>query len=226
MVMVFLLVGRKLKIRKIFLKKEDISMNWTELSLKKYNEIKDLYLDENLSDEDRLILQINILFGVDALKLKTSELHKYINDMKFLGEKVPKMKLKKEYKLGSNVYTLKKELKDVTVAQWIDWQNFLKDGSDTDNYPNLLSIFFFPKGETEYGENYDIEQVRQDINNHLSIAEAMSISSFFLTYQKALLLLFLLYTRRETLKTPLTKEQKKKVKKEFRKLIITTFRGD
>ena len=201
-------------------------MNWIDLSLKKYNEIKDLYLDTELSDEDRLILQINILFGVDALKLKTSELHKYINDMKFLGEKVPKMKIKNEYKLGDNVYTLKKELKDVTVAQWIDFQNFLKDGSDTDNYANLLSIFFFPKGETEYGENYDIEQVRQDINNHLSIAEAMSIASFFLLWRKTSLLLFLLYTRRETLKAPLTKVEKKKVKKEFRKLIIATFRGD
>ena len=202
-------------------------MNWTDISIKQYNEIKDLYLDVNLSDEDRLILQINILFGVDALKLKTTELHKYVKDMKFLGEKVPKMKLKKEYQLGNNVYTLKKDLRNLTVAQWLDFQNFLKDGgSDTDNFPNLLSIFFFPKGETEYGENYDIEQVRQDINNHLSIAEAMSISSFFLTYQKALSIRFLLYTRKETLKAPLTKEQKKKVKKEMRKLIIATFRGD
>ena len=202
-------------------------MNWNDISIKQYNDIKNLYLDPDLSDEDRLILQINILFGVDALKLKTNELHKYINDMKFLGEKVPKMKIKNEYKLGGNVYTLKKELKDVTVAQWLDWQNFLKDGGgDTDNYANLLSIFFFPKGEKEYGENYDIEQVRQDINNHLSIAEAMSISSFFLTYRKALSIRFLLYTRKQTLKAPLTKEQRKKVKKEMRKLIITTFRGD
>ena len=201
-------------------------MNWNDISIKQYNDIKNLYLDTELSDEDRLILQINILFGVDALKLKTNELHKYINEMKFLGSKIPKMKIKKEYKLGSNIYILKKELKDVTVAQWIDFQNFLKDGSDTDNYANLLSVFFFPKGETEYGDGYDIEQVRSDINNHLSIAEAMSISSFFLTYQKALSIRFLLYTRKETLKAPLTKEQKKKVKKEMRKLIIATFRGD
>ena len=202
-------------------------MNWNDISIKQYNDIKNLYLDTDLSDEDRLILQINILFGVDALKLKTNELHKYINDMKFLGSKIPKMKIKKEYQLGNNVYTLKKELKDVTVAQWIDWQNFLKDGGgDSDNYANLLSVFFFPKGETEYGDGYDIEQVRQDINNHLSIAEAMSIASFFLLYRKISLLLFLLYTRRETLKAPLTKVEKKKVKKEFRKLIITTFLGD
>lgn len=203
-------------------------MNWNDISIKQYNDIKNLYLDTELSDEDRLILQINILFGVDALKLKTNELHKYINEMKFLGSKIPKMKIKKEYKLGDNVYTLKKDLRDVRVAQWIDWQNFLKDGGgDTDNYANLLSIFFFPKGETEYGENYDIEQVRQDINNHLSIAESLSISSFFLTYRKALSIRFLLYTRKQTLKAPLTKEQKKKVKKEFRKLITTTlFPGD
>ena len=202
-------------------------MNWTDISIKQYNEIKDLYLDENLSDEDRLILQINILYNVDALKLKTSELHKYVNDMKFLGSKIPKMKIKKEYQLGNNTYTLKKDLRNLTVAQWLDFQNFLKDGgSDTDNYANLLSVFFFPKGETEYGDGYDIEEVRRDINNHLSIAEAMSIASFFLLYRKTLLLLSLLYTRRETLKTPLTKVEKKKVKKEMRKLIIATFRGD
>ena len=202
-------------------------MNWTELSLKKYNDIKDLYLDTELSDEDRLIYQIRILFDVDPLKLKTNELHKYINEMKFLGEKVPKVKLKSTYKLGENTYILKKDLRNLTVAQWMDWQNFLKDGGgDTDNYANLLSVFFFPKDVDEYGDGYEIEQVRSDINNHLSIAEAMSIASFFLTYRKKLLLLFLLYTRKETLKAPLTKEEKKKVKKEFRKLIIATFRGD
>ncbi len=201
-------------------------MNWNDISIKQYNEIKDLYLDTDLSDEDRLILQINILFGVDALKLKTNELHKYVNEMKFLATKPPKMKLKKEYQLGNNVYTLKKDLRDLRVAQWIDFQNFLKDGgADTDNYANLLSIFFFPKGEDEYGEDYDIEQVRQDINNHLSIVEAMSIASFFLLYRKKSLLRFLLYTKREILKTPLTKEKKKEVKKEMRKLIIATFRG-
>ena len=202
-------------------------MNWTDISINQYNNIKNLYLDTELSDEDRLILQIRILFDVDPLKLKTSELHKYVNEMKFLGEKVPKMKLKKEYQLGNNVYVLKKDLRNLTVAQWLDFQNFLKDGGgDTDNYANLLSVFFFPKGEDEYGDGYDIEQVRQDINNHLSIAEASSISSFFLLWRKISLLLFLLYTRRETLKTPLTKVEKKKVKKEFKKLIIATFRGD
>ena len=197
-------------------------MNWTDVSLKKYIEIKDLYLDSEFSDEDRIILLINILFGVDALKLKTTELNKYIEQMKFLGEKVPKMKIREKYKLGENWYILRRNLKDFTVAQWIDFQNFLKNGSDTDNYANLLSVFFIPEDEKEYGENYDVEQVRQDINNFLSIADANSIAGFFLTYQKALLIRSLLSTKRKILKAPLEKKEKKRVKKEMRKLIWKT----
>lgn len=197
-------------------------MTWNDISLNKYNEVKDVFLIPEYSDEDRLILEIKILFGVDALKLKKSELDKYINEITFLGEKVPKMKVKNEYNLGGNLYTLKKELKDITVAQWIDFQNFLKEGADTDNYAKLLSVFFFPKGEDEYAEGYDTEQVRDDIGKFLSIADATSIASFFLRYRRALSIRFLLFTRRETLKAPLTWKQRRKVKKEFRKLIKAT----
>ena len=201
-------------------------MNWNSISLKQYNDVKDIYLNPEFSDEDRIILLINILFGVDALKLKTTELNKYVEQMKFLGEKVPKMKLREKYKLGQNTYVLKKDLKDFTVAQWIDFQNFLKNGSDTDNFANLLSVFFLPDGQEEYGENYNIEDVRNDINNFLSIADASSLAAFFLRYQRASLIASLIYTKRKIMKTPLDKMEKKKIKKEMRKLIWKTiFRG-
>lgn len=203
-------------------------MNWTNISLKKYNDIKDVFLNPDFSEEDRLILLINILFGIDALKLKPSELNKYVEQMKFLNTTLPKMKIRDKYKLGENWYILKKDLKDFTVAQWIDFQNFLKEGSDTDNYAKLLSVFFFPEGKDvkDYGEGYDVESVRNDINNYLSIADANSIAGFFLTYQKALLIRSLLYTRKKVLKTSMNKEQKKELKRQFRKLIWQTiFRG-
>ena len=197
-------------------------MNWTNISIRQYNNIKQIFLEPDFSDEDRLILLINICFGVDALKLKTSELNKYIEQMKFLNSTPPKMKLRDKYKLGENWYILRRNLKDFTVAQWIDFQNFLKNGSDTDNFANLLSVFFLPEGQTEYGENYNIEQVRQDINNHLSIADANSISGFFLRYQKILLIASLKSTKRKIMKTPLEKKEKRKIKKEMRKLIWKT----
>ena len=197
-------------------------MNWTEVSLKKYNDVKDVFLNPDFSEEDRIILLINILFGIDALKLKPSELNKYINDLKFLNTTPPKMKIRSTYKLGENTYVLKKDLKDFKVCQWIDFQNFLKNGSDTDNFANLLSVFFLPEDEKEYGENYDVEQVRQDINNYLSIADASSLAAFFLTYHKTSFLLFLLSTKRKIMKTSMDKTEKKKIKREMRKLIWKT----
>ena len=197
-------------------------MNWTDVSLRQYNNIKQIFLEPDYSEEDRVILLINILFGIDALKLKTTEINKYINDLKFLNTTPPKMKIRDKYKLGENWYILKRNLKDFSVAQWIDFQNFLKSGSDTDNFPNLLSVFFFPENQTEYAEGYEIEQVRQDINNYLSIADANSIASFFLTYQKILSIVFLKSTKRKIMKTPLEKKEKRKIKKEMRKLIWKT----
>lgn len=197
-------------------------MNWTDVSLKQYNDIKQIFLEPDFSEEDRIILLINILFGIDALKLKTTELNKYVNDLKFLNTTLPKMKLKDKYLLGENWYILRRNLKDFTVAQWIDFQNFLKNGSDTDNFANLLSVFFLPEGQTEYGEGYNIEEVRQDINNYLSIADANSIASFFLLYRKTLLITSLLSTKRKILKAPLEKKEKKKIKREMRKLIWQT----
>ena len=203
-------------------------MNWTEISLRQYNDVKDVFLNPDFSEEDRLILLINILFGVDALKLKASELNKYVEQMKFLNTTPPKMKIRDKYILGQNTYVLKKDLKDFNVSMWIDFQNFLKEGGgNIDNYYKILSVFFFPEGKDvkDYGE-YDVESVRNDINNFLSIADASSIASFFLTYHKASLLLSLLYTRKKVLKTPLEKKEKKKIKKEMRKLIWRTlFRG-
>ena len=197
-------------------------MNWTDVSLRQYNDVKDVFLNPDFSEEDRIILLINILFGVDTLKLKASELNKFVEQLKFLNTTPPKMKIREKYKLGQNTYILKKDLKDFKVCQWIDFQNFLKTGSDTDNFANLLSVFFIPEGQTEYAEGYDIEQVRQDINNHLSIADANSLAAFFLTYRRASLIASLLSTKRKIMKTPLEKKEKRKIKKEMRKLIWKT----
>lgn len=200
-------------------------MDWTTLPLKKYNEIKDVYLDPEYTDEDRLLAQVQIVFEIDPYKLPVTQLKDYISKLSFFEKKVPTMKVKETYNLGGNIYKLKKNLKDFTVAQWLDWQNYLKNGSGPENFANLLSVFFFPNNNDEYGE-YDIEQVKSDISNYLSIADALSISSFFLNYRKALSILFLLYTKRITLKTPLTRKQRKEVRKEIRKALKTTLIGD
>lgn len=201
-------------------------MTWNEISLHKFNELKEILLDEELSHEDKLLYEIQILFNVqDPNKLKIHELHYYINELKFLDEKIPNMKLKDTYVLGDTKYTLNKRIQDFTVAQWIDFQGFMRSGgSDTDNFSNLLSIFFFPEGQKEYNDGYDIDKVRRDIDENLSIADAVSISAFFLNFHKASLVNFLLYTKRMMKKQPLTKIRKKvmnlEIKEGIKKIIF------
>lgn len=201
-------------------------MTWNDINIKKFNELKEVFLDPDFAEEDRLLYEIQIIFDIDPFRLNINELHKYIKELNFASKKIPNMKVKDTYILGGTKYILKKKLSDFSVAQWIDFQHFLQDGgADSDNYPNLLSVFFWPEGVKEYNEGYDIEKVRKDIEDYLSIADAMSISSFFLTYHKALLIRSLSFTRKMTMKTPLPRKERRKVRKEYRKAVTKILVG-
>lgn len=201
-------------------------MDWNTISLNKFNQVKEILLDPEHTEEDRLLYEIQILFDVDPFKLSMPELKYFIKQMGFLSSKIPNMKMKGVYKLGKNTYRLDNRLQSFTVAQWIDWRNFINSGgTDTENYANLLSVFFIPEDKEEYNEGYDIETVRKDIGEHLSIADAMSIAGFFLNFHKALLIRSLLYSRRLTLATKLPREKRRKVRKEYRKAIMAVITG-
>lgn len=201
-------------------------MDWNSISLKQYNQIKEILLDPEFNDEDRVIYQIQILFNIDPFKLSVKELKHYITQMSFLSKPIPNMKIKNSYQLGKNRYKLDKRLEKFTVAQFLDWRNLINEGgTDTDNYSNLLSVFFIPENKKEYNEDYDIQEVKNDISEHLSIPDAMSIASFFLTFRKTLLVRSLLYSRFLTLKTKLPKEKKREVRREYRKAILKVITG-
>ena len=201
-------------------------MDWTDLTLKQFNQIKDIVLDPEYTEEDRFLYNIQIIFGVDPFKLGMNQLKYFTEKMGFLSQPIPKMKVKDVYKLGKNRYRLNKKLQDFTVAQFIDWRNMINEGgTESDNYANLLSVFLIPEGVKEYNEGYDIDSVRNDINEHLSIADAMALSAFFLTFRKALLIRSLLYSRHLTMQTKLPREKKRKVRKEYRKAIMAVLTG-
>lgn len=201
-------------------------MDWNSITLKQYNQLKEILLDPEFTDEDRVIYQIQILFDIDPLKLSVSELKYYITQMSFLSKDIPKMKIKNSYQLGKNRYKLDKRLEKFTVAQFLDWRNLIQNGgTDTDNYANLLSVFFIPEDKKEYNEDYDIQEVKNDISEYLTIPDAMSISSFFLTFRKALLVRSLLYSKRLTLKTKIPLQKKREVRREYRKAILKVITG-
>lgn len=202
-------------------------MDWNSITLNQYNQLKEVLLDPEYTDEDRILYEIQILFGIDPFKLSMLELKYYITQMSFLSKPIPNMKIKNSYKLGKNKYKLDRRLEKFTVAQFIDWRNLINEGgTDTDNYANLLSVFFIPEDKKEYNEDYDIQEVKNDISEYLTIPDAMSISSFFLTFRKALLVRSLLYSKRLTLKTKIPRKKKMEIRKEYRKAIMKVITGN
>lgn len=201
-------------------------MNWTDISIGQFNDLKDIATDPEYSHEDIMLFEIRLLFGKDPSKMKVAELTRYIKELDFLSTSIPTMKVREKYKLGETKYRLCKELPEITVAQWIDWQQFLKEGTDSDNFSRLLSVFFIPEDCKEYGEGYDVKKVRQEINDHLSVADAMSISAFFLNFQRASLIASLLYTRKLTMESLKDRKARRKVRKEYRKALWAIMTGD
>ena len=81
--------------------------------------------------------------------------------------------IQKEYIINNHIYELKAEIPSITTAQYIDYQNYSKDGDIT----KLLSVWMIPKGH-KYNDGYDMIEVIQDMGQML-LQDAMGICFFF-----------------------------------------------
>lgn len=193
-------------------------MDWTDITIDKFNQIKDFILDPENTEEDRVLYEIQILTGKDPLKMPLPELRENIKNLEFLGKRIPNMKVQKKYRLGETTYTLSKKIQNLTVAQWLDFQHYIKEGgSTTENYPNILSVFLIPEGIKEYNEGYDIDDVKEDIATKMSVADGMAVANFFSLWQRAFMTSFLSFTRRKTMEAPLPWKKRRMVRREFKK---------
>ena len=85
-------------------------------------------------------------------------------------------KVQDRYDCGQFKLKPVKGVKDITTAQFIDFQEWSKvPGRHT---AEQLACFLTPEGR-EYGEGYDQEDVIQAVRDHLSVADAITLDAFF-----------------------------------------------
>ena len=143
------------------------------------------------------------------VSLTTSEFSTLLSQTTFLST-LPKVKIQDTYTINGNEYEVFLTLKDMSVAQYIDFQTFYKD---QDKYfKELLACFLIPKGK-KYGDGYDIQKVKDDIGNHLSIVDANSILFFFVLLYQSLTKAMLTYSIRQMKKArkKMNKEEQEKI---------------
>lgn len=178
-------------------------MTWSNIKLKDFYTIREIL---SVEDDWTALNLIDFLYGVDSQSLPIRELSKF--DVSFLKEEIPEVKLQKYYTINGTKYNSNFDLTKVTVAQFIDYQNYLKE--DEVRLEKLLSVFFMPDGYKDYNSGYDIIKVQEDLLE-LPIDIAQSIGFFFARQLRVFFWLFRYYLIKQVKKLKMEKAEKKKL---------------
>lgn len=168
-----------------------------ELPLSKYLKTLEIFNDKYLSDLDKNIEILAIYTDTpvdDILKLRPDEVGAHMADMSnaISSYKPSNAKHPKKININDNVYTVNYNIGKLNMAQYIDFQQTIVNKNYLENLPALLSIFIIPKGH-KYNDDYDILELRNILENNMTLDEALSIVFFLKTKSISLIKLKLLY---------------------------------
>lgn len=198
--------------------KEKNPFDWENISIDKYYEIKDILDDEEDDDITKNVKMVALITDMDeneVWNMDMAEAGEYISRLQFLN----KFELPDNPNMKFNLpgYQLKvmKDVSKISVAQYVDFQNFVKlplrEGME-----KILSIFLIPEN-CKYNEGYDIIDLQKVIRENISFRVAEGLLSFFIEKYGELLIHSLVYCRRQVRKTkdPEMMEKFKKTEKEI-----------
>lgn len=133
----------------------------------------------HISEEEKIIKITALLAGMKEEELMTMPLvdsKELIAQTHFMYEEPKRHHVRRRYKLGDRTYTLMRDTSEMTTAQYINYQAIV--GRPVNEIlPNLMAIVLVPEGE-KYGDSNE-NDIIDDILNHLSIEDALSVADFF-----------------------------------------------
>lgn len=179
-------------------KREKDPFNWDNITIEKYYTIMDILNDETDDDITKNVKLVAILLDKDEEEIwdmDLSEAGDYISRLMFLNKfdipSHPNMNIK----LPGFDLKVMKDVTKINVAQYVDFQNFVKlplrEGMD-----KILSIFLIPEG-FKYNDGYDIIEVQKTIRENLSFRVAEGLLGFFLRKYGRSLIHSLVYCKRQ-----------------------------
>lgn len=179
-------------------KKEKDPFSWDNITIEKYYTIMDILNDETDDDITKNVKLVAILLDKDEEEIwdmDLSEAGDYISKLMFLNKfdipSHPNMNIK----LPGFDLKVMKDVTKINVAQYVDFQNFVKlplrEGME-----KILSIFLIPEG-FKYNDGYDIIEVQKTIRENLSFRVAEGLLGFFLRKYGRSLIHSLVYCKRQ-----------------------------
>lgn len=169
-------------------RKETDTFNWDSITIEKYYELQDILNDESDDDITKNVKMVALITDKDESEIWDMDLTQageYISRLTFLNKfdipDHPNMNIK----LPGFDLKVMKDVTKINVAQYVDFQNFIKMPL-REGMEKILSIFLIPDG-CSYNTGYDIIDLQNVIRKNMSFRVAEGLLSFFLNkYGKSL----------------------------------------
>lgn len=198
-------------------------MNWNDISLRKWKQLDKINREDF---EDGILYSaeiIKVVFDIDSpMDLSPQEFTKYIDDLSFMKDPIPEVKICNTYNINGTKYNFRGNIFEISMGQLMDVRSFTTK-PDVD-YAEVLSVFLIPDGH-KYNDGYDMEKTLNDIDS-LPITDVLKLYNFF---SAALILstdIMTDYFNKELKKTKLTEKEKESIQqkmKEFKEMTDLIF---
>lgn len=152
---------------------------WSDVNIATYYKLRDLAEDIDIDEVEKEVKYIAILYNMeegDIWNLPLTKVGELRKNIQWLNSS----QLNKDFKGGTYIinnkeYYIDKKLDNLTYAQFVDFQNYY---GQRDREAELLSTVIIPKGK-KYGEDYDLDEVIEEIKQYVSIEDYNSIMYYF-----------------------------------------------
>lgn len=189
----------------------NIKNTWEELTFNEVLQIQQI-ISADINDTYKASNILAVLAGVEVDVIEDLPIHKFsslLPNIEFLHNDPPKCNHQDTYDINGRKYCLSANITDITTAQYIDYQSYMKE--ENPDLCKITSVFLIPDGH-KYNDGYDIEQVWKDVGDMLYI-DVMALA-FFLRKQYAL------YTMITTDSLSEAMKRKKVSKKEIKQTLL------
>lgn len=154
--------------------------NYNSLTVGKYEALLRARADHEGDTNELNLHVLSILSDMTVdqlLDTKVPEFRAMMDRAGFLCTAPRPSEVAKQYRFGDLTLVPVTDIRKMTAAQYIDFQNFSNAGEG--RQAELLSCFLVPKG-MKYNDGYDILEVQQAIRGFLPVTAALGLLAFFL----------------------------------------------
>lgn len=199
--------------------KVTIKSSWDSLTWREYEQIEQI-LNTDIPTSYKAVHLVSVLTGLTVEELEVlpiSEFQKFLPALEFLQTEPETHTHQFEYTINDREYDFRGKLDEITTAQYIDYRAYM-DKEEKD-IVEIMSVFLIPKGH-EYNDGYDMEQVRNDIND-MCWLDIRACCFFFRIWLASYILIMkssLVKELKKQKKTLKTKDEVKTLKEQIKEL--------